>query len=191
MGKAGRYSKVNELIVWGVEGGMSLVLLALAVVMVVHGYYMIRNRVPYVVLPEGAMRVVAEKLAVRTGDTVYDLGCGDGRVIVMLQKQQPGAKYVGVENDWIVWLRARWTLKRPVRLVHGEISQTPLAPADRVFVYLGPEMMAELEPRFERELKSGSRVVSVQFPLPHRRPDETVELPQSKRYAARLFVYNY
>jgi hypothetical protein len=51
--------------------------------------------------------------------------------------------------------------------------------------------MAGLEPRFVSELGKGARVVSVQFPLPHRAPDEVVELPASRAHAARLYVYNY
>ncbi len=52
-------------------------------------------------------------------------------------------------------------------------------------------MMAELEPRFERELAAGVRVVSVQFPLPTRKADKVVELINSASHAAKLYVYNY
>jgi len=90
-----------------------------------------------------------------------------------------------------VWLRGQLRTRGRVRVEHGEIATASLSSANRVFAYLGPRMMAELEPRFERELPKGARVVSVQFPLPHREPDHTVELPASKRHAGRLFVYNY
>jgi hypothetical protein len=169
-----------------------LVLLALFVmVMVVYGYFMLRNRVPYVVLPDGAMKVVVEKLGVRNGDVVYDLGCGDGRVIAVLQCDNPKAQYIGVENNWVVWGLAVRRLWAGARLIRGEISKANLQEATRVFAYLGPKMMAELEPRFELELTRGARVVSVQFPLPNRKPDEEVELVGSASHAARLYVYNY
>jgi trans-aconitate methyltransferase len=155
------------------------------------GYYMLRNRVPYVVLPQGAMTLVAQHMGVTVADTVYDLGCGDGRVIGRLQTDCPGARYIGVENDPAVWLLARFKLKKSAKLIRAGIMDTPLTAATRIYVYLGPQLMAQLEPRFERELAPGARVVSVQFPLPNRKPDSVVELKDSANYAARLFVYNY
>ena len=172
-------------------GLFDAVLIALLLALMVHGFFMLRNRVPYVVLPDGAMSEVARTLGVRDSDVVYDLGCGDGRVILALRGVNSAAKYVGVENDWAVWLLAKWRLLSRAQLVRGEISGTPLDEATRVFAYLGPELMAELEPRFERELPQGARVVSVQFPLPTRPPAAVVELEHSRSHAARLYVYNY
>ena len=167
------------------------VLVAIVAGMVIHGYFMLRNRVPFVVLPDGAMAEVIRALNVLDSDTVYDLGCGDGRVILALRESNLHAHYVGVENDWSVWLLAKLRVRRLALIVRGEISQTPLADATRIFVYLGPQMMAELEPRFEKELPRGATVVSVQFPLPLRSPDVVIELPHSQSHAHRLFLYNY
>ncbi len=174
--------------------GLIVVLAALALfvmVMVVYGYFMLRNRVPYVVLPDGAMKAVVDRLGVRDGDFVYDLGCGDGRVIAALQSDNSNAQYIGVENNWVVWGLAMRRLRGRAKLVRGEISKANLQEATRVFAYLGPKMMAELELRFEMELPSGARLASVQFPLPNRKPDEEVELTGSASHAARLYIYNY
>ena len=167
------------------------VLVAIVAGMVIHGYFMLRNRVPYVVLPEGAMAEVSQVLDVRAGDVVYDLGCGDGRVILNLRQSNSQARYIGVENDWTVWVLANLRVRGRAQIVRGEISGTLLADATRIFVYLGPKMMSELEPRFSSELPHGAKVVSVQFPLPSRSPDAVVELPQSQSHARRLYLYNY
>ena len=167
------------------------VLVAVVAGMVIHGYFMLRNRVPFVVLPDGAMAEVIRALNVLDSDTVYDLGCGDGRVILALRESNLHARYVGVENDWSVWLLAKLRVRGRAQIIRGEISQTPLADATRIFVYLGPKMMSELEPRFTSELPHGAKVVSVQFPLPSRTPDAVVELPQSQSHARRLYLYNY
>lgn len=169
---------------------MTLVFASYGVVMAAHGYFMVHNRVPYVRLPKGALREAVAELGVRDKDVVYDLGCGDGRVLMALRAVNKSAKYIGVENDWTVWLLGRLRT-RGVTLVRGEISQAKLSEATRVFAYLGPKMMAELEPRFERELQTGARVVSVQFPLPNRPADKVVDLEHSLSHAAKLYVYNY
>jgi len=168
-----------------------VVLAGLVTVMVVHGYFMLRNRVPYVALPKAAMGEVARQLGVGDDDVVYDLGCGDGRVIAALQRVNSNARYTGVENNPLIWMMAAGRTGGRARIVRGEIAAAELDEATRVFVYLGPKLMAELEPRFERELPKGARVVSVQFPLPSRTPDAEMELVGSASYAARLYVYNY
>ncbi|GAC1370043.1 MAG: protein-lysine N-methyltransferase [Candidatus Saccharimonadales bacterium] len=162
-----------------------------AVFLAIHGYFMMRNRVPYVRLPWGAMAEVESELGVNNGDKVLDLGCGDGRVLTALSEACPGASYTGIENDWMVWLGARLRTSHLIKLVREEISAADMTEANKVFVYLGPKLMAELEPRFEMELPAGARVVSVQFALPNRKPDKVVVLSNSASHAACLYVYNY
>jgi len=185
------YNEAMHILALMVLGLMVVGLAVLLAGMVVYGYFMLRNRTPFVVLPAGAMDAVARRLGVGDRDTVYDLGCGDGRVLLALRALNSHARYLGVENNWVVWLLARRRLRGKARLVRGEISRLPLGEATRVYVYLGPQLMAELEPRFARELPPGARVVSIQFPLPTRPADAVVELPRSRDYAARLYVYNY
>jgi hypothetical protein len=171
--------------------GLVAAVVGFLLVLAVHGYFMLRNRVPYVRLPLGALPEVERELEVRGVDSVIDLGCGDGRVLTALQAACPQARYVGYENDWMVWIVARLRTPQGISLVRGEIAEAKLAEATRIFVYLGPKMMAELEPRFERELPAGARVVSVQFALPNRKPDKVVQLQNSASHAACLYVYNY
>jgi trans-aconitate methyltransferase len=166
-------------------------LLGAVLVLVVHGYFMLRNQVPFVVMPAGGMDQIAQALGVRDGDVVFDLGCGDGRVLMALHRVNSKARFYGVENDLVVWLLAKLRTRGRVKVAREEIARTPLGEANRIFAYLGAGLMADLEPRFERELKPGARVVSVQFPLPHRAPERVVVLTNSASHAAKLYVYDY
>jgi hypothetical protein len=98
---------------------------------------------------------------------------------------------VGVENDPVMLSVAWLRVGRKARLRLGDMRATPLGEADRVFAYLSPRFMALLEPKFERELKPGARVVSLQFALPHRRPSREIELKQGPAHARWLYVYDY
>ena len=178
------------LLVVGLNSMLVVALAGALVVLALHSYFMLRNSVPYVLLPVGALPIVARELDVRPQDTVYDLGCGDGRVLRALQSVCSEARYVGVENDPVVWALAKLRT-RNVQIRRGEIATTSLHAATRVYAYLGPQLMAELELRFERELPAGARVVSVQFPLPTRQADNIIELDNSLSYASRLYVYTY
>ncbi len=167
------------------------VLALVGVAIATYVFYAVRNRVQYVVLPAPTIAMLVSKLGVRGRETVYDLGCGDGRVIGALMKDNPNAVYVGVENNPVIWALAKLRLRSKARVVLGEIMAAKLHDAKRVFVYLGPKLMSQLEPKFELELQRGARVVSIQYPLPGRAPHEVVEVPGSPSHAGRLYVYDY
>jgi SAM-dependent methyltransferase len=150
-----------------------------------------RNVVPPVFTPRGAVDEVIEALELPERGLLVDVGCGDGRLLADAVKLRPGLRAVGVENNPVVWCVARWRLGRRAKVVLGQIENMELTGADRVFAYLGPGLMAELEPRFERELSKGALVVSQQFPLPHRTPNRVVKLKHGKVFAKELFIYEY
>ncbi len=154
-----------------------------------HGYFLLRNRVPYVSLPDAAIPQVLKALQLARGDVVYDLGCGDGRVL-MAVKAVGGVSCVGIENNFLLLGLARWRTRGAVRLVRRDVLDQDLSRANRVVVYLGPELMRRLEPRFDQMLPRGARVVSVQFPLA-RRAQAVIELKGSASYAAKAYVYQY
>ncbi|MHB0994891.1 MAG: SAM-dependent methyltransferase [Elusimicrobiales bacterium] len=124
--------------------------------------------VPFVPVPAGAARKMLEAAGLKPGETVYDLGCGDGR-IVHLAAREYGAKGVGVELSPIMYLlaKARGALRGPsaeIRL--GDFRNQDLSKADVVCCYLNSKTMAALRDKFLRELKPGARVVSCVYRIP-------------------------
>jgi precorrin-6B methylase 2 len=149
-----------------------------------------RNKVPYVAAPPRVLAQIVAALKLPEQGVLWDLGCGDGRVLRAAHKASPGLGIAGVDNNPMPLQLARWSLGRAARLVHGDILAIDLHKAARVFVYLGPELMEALEPRFE-QLPKGARVVSMQFALPHRKPTSEIVLEHGRPYAAKLYVYDY
>jgi SAM-dependent methyltransferase len=170
---------------------MIVLTLAVLLVVVVHLVAAGRNAVPPVFTPPGVLAQVVEALDLPERGRLVDLGCGDGRVLWAVLKRRPRLRVTGVENNPVVFALAWRRLRDKAALEMREIEDVPLEGVDRVFAYLGPGLMAALEPRFERELQKGARVVSQQFPLPGRRPDRVVELKGGKPYANKLYVYDY
>jgi len=158
---------------------------------VVHLLVSGRNKVPPVFTPVGVLDQVVEVLDLPEHGRLVDLGCGDGRVLEAVLARRPGLKATGVENNPVVMGLAKARLKGRAELIRGQIEDRHFQGVQRVFAYLGPELMARLEPRFEQELPKGARVVSQQFPLPGRKPDRVVELVGGKPHAAKLYVYDY
>jgi trans-aconitate methyltransferase len=121
------------------------------------------------------------KLAhVTAADVVYDLGSGDGR-IVMLAAQKYGARAVGVEIDpALVEISRRIAADGEVAdratFLQSDLFETDISPATVVTLYLSPSVNARLEPKLRRELRPGTRIVSHQFPMPDWAPDMTVRV---------------
>ncbi len=111
-------------------------------------------------------------------DTVFDLGSGDGRIVIVAA-QKYGARGVGVEIDGGLVERSRVNAKDAgvadrVSFIHGDMFDADLSAADVVMLYLSLSLNSDLEPKLRRELRPGSRIVSHQFPIGRWAPDRTM-----------------
>ncbi|MCX6649493.1 MAG: SAM-dependent methyltransferase [Candidatus Bathyarchaeota archaeon] len=119
------------------------------------------------------------------GDIVYDLGSGDGRIVI--EAAERGARGVGVEADPIrvLWsrLRARRSHVRDrIRFIWGDFFKNSVAEATVVTVYQGESINNRLREKFEAELRPGSRIVSFSFKF------EGWE-PAKKHHDADVYLY--
>ncbi|HMD34603.1 MAG TPA: methyltransferase domain-containing protein [Vicinamibacterales bacterium] len=113
-------------------------------------------------------------------DVVYDLGSGDGR-IVMLAAQKYGARGVGIEIDPQLVERSRQVARDGevgdrVTFVQGDFFSADISKATVVTLWLSEGLNARLEPKLRRELRPGSRIVSHQFRMAEWRPDRMLQL---------------
>lgn len=115
--------------------------------------------------------------SVTSADVVYDLGSGDGR-IVMLAAQKYGARGVGIEIDPKLVTIARQVAKDGeaegrVTFIQGDLFDADISRATVVTIYLSPGVNKRLEPKLRKELRPGTRIVSHQFPIGNWSPEET------------------
>ncbi|MGI6035351.1 MAG: class I SAM-dependent methyltransferase [Limnochordia bacterium] len=129
------------------------------------------------------MHSMLERARLMPGETLWDLGAGDGRFLVAAL--QRGAMVVGVEIDPVRWficcLRCRG-FKGQARVVRGNMFNISLEEADVVTFYLSQAAADRLRDKLEQELKQGARVVSYRRPIPGWRPSQIDE-------QNRVFVY--
>jgi SAM-dependent methyltransferase len=102
-------------------------------------------------------------------DVVYDLGSGDGRIVI-LAAQKYGARGVGIEIDPKLVAVSRQVAREGevegrVRFVEGDLFEADISEATVVTLYLSPNMNRRLEPKLRGELRPGARIVSHQFPV--------------------------
>ncbi len=138
-------------------------------------------RTPDIYFVPTRQAVVGEMLRLaRVGpdDVVYDLGSGDGRIVV-LAAQKYGARGVGIEIDPELVKVARegareGEVEDRVSFVEGDLFTADISPATVVMLYLSPGINARLAPKLRRELRPGTRIVSHQFRIATWPPDQTV-----------------
>jgi ribosomal protein L11 methylase PrmA len=117
-----------------------------------------------------------ELAKVKKGDTVYDLGCGDGRIVVAAAKL--GAKGKGFDIDPARIKDSLANVKKnkvedSVEIVQADIFKLDLRPADVVTLYLLPSLNVKLIPQLEK-LKPGTRIVSHDFEMAGVKPDKVI-----------------
>ncbi|MEK7405584.1 MAG: methyltransferase domain-containing protein [Acidobacteriota bacterium] len=125
---------------------------------------------PYVPSPQPVVDRMLEAAAIKPGETVYDLGCGDARVLITAARKFK-ARGVGVELSAELVKRANAQirdlgLQNRVTIIQGDLLEVDLHPADVVTVYLLTSSNERLKPKLESSLKPGARVVSHDFIMP-------------------------
>lgn len=135
---------------------------------------------PYVATPESVGHEMLRLAGVGPDDVVYDLGSGDGRLVIAAARDF-GARGVGVEiNPQLVGESQERAVRAGVadrlRFVWQDLFVTPLREATVVTLYLGDALNLRLRPRLLAELAPGTRIVSHDFAMGDWRPDRSVTL---------------
>ena len=122
---------------------------------------------PFVPTPLPRVRKMLELAKIEPGDKVYDLGCGDGR-LVHLASREKQAKAVGFELSPPIWLWAKiaqpfWNSKAKIKF--RNFYKQDISDADVIFCYLMPETLKKFQKELGK-LKKGTRIVSYAFKIP-------------------------
>ena len=157
----------------------------------------IQMRVPdavYVGTPYDIISMMLQMAEVKTSDLVYDLGCGDARMLV-LAAQKYGAHGVGYEIDPELVIRSRQNVSKNnvqdlVKIIQADIFTLDLGNVDVMPLYLNPDMLVRLMPQVKK-MKPGSRLVLHEYGLPAPyKPDKTITVVSNEDNAERrLMLY--
>lgn len=141
--------------------------------------------VPFITTPDEVVHRMLALAQTRPGDLVADLGSGDGRIVIAAA-QKFGARGLGIELDARLVERSRENAARAgvadrVSFVQGDVLAADISAASVVTVYLLPDLMNRLQPRFLQRLQPGTRIVSHAFTMTGWRPDgrETMHIAKS------------
>jgi SAM-dependent methyltransferase len=147
----------------------------------------------YVPTPHDVVEKMLELADVKKTDVVYDLGCGDGRIVVQAAKKR-GCKGVGFEISPPRLKEARENVKSNnvghlVEIKNEDLFQVDFSEATVLPMYLLPKMLAELRPKFEK-LKPGTRIISHDYTIEGIKEDKLVTVV-SKETGVEHYLYVY
>lgn len=136
-----------------------------------------KQGVIYLSTPPMVVDKMLEMAQVKKQDLVYDLGCGDGRIVIAAAKKY-GCKAVGFEIEEEIVKQARENVKKNnlehlARIEQKDIFKVDLSPADVITLYLTDKMNVQLIPQLQK-LKDGARIVSHDFDMKGVIPDKAI-----------------
>lgn len=147
---------------------------------------------PFVPTPMPVVRKMLEAAGINKDDLVYDLGCGDGRIVIEAARQY-GARGVGIEYDLRLCEEARARAEQEgisalVEIRHEDISKSDFSDATVVMLYLLPESLKILEPKL-KALRRGTRIVAHDYGIGDWKPLHTEVLWTQDSFKHRVSVW--
>ncbi len=140
---------------------------------------------PYLPTRARDLQRLVQLAGFRDGQRVYDLGAGDGRLL-LAATAAARVRAVGYEISFMPWLVARWRLRGRAKIFLRDFFRADLSDADVLVCFLTPRPMARLAVKLRQELRPGTIVLSYAFPIPDLGPGQ-----QDKPTADQISIYKY
>jgi 16S rRNA A1518/A1519 N6-dimethyltransferase RsmA/KsgA/DIM1 with predicted DNA glycosylase/AP lyase activity len=122
--------------------------------------------IPFIVTREKAIELIIRELQLKNNSVLYDLGCGDGRILTRAIRNTPGARGIGMEKGIIPYLLACMrTRKLPIKIMYKDLFSTDLSGATHIYCYLHHTVMGKVEEKIIDECKKGTRIVVNDYPF--------------------------
>jgi len=151
------------------------------------------NLAPYVVAPTHAIDKMLNMANLKSGEVLYDLGCGEGNILIEAA-QRYKVKAVGIEISGHLAQAAAEKVRKQglqdrIKIIHGDFMKTNLSEANVVTLYLATTANGTLRPNLERFLRPNTRVVSYDYPIPGWKPIDTSESSGSQGATHMIYLY--
>ena len=147
---------------------------------------------PFVPIPNGISKEIIKNLNLNNQSVFYDLGCGDGRILIDVVNSSPNIKAVGIEKAFLPYFLAKIKTRRfeNIEIKRGDIFKENLSSTTDIFLYLYPQVLDRLLPNLESQCKKGTKIISCDFEFKGKKPTKIINLNTNSRRGKKLFVYN-
>jgi protein-L-isoaspartate O-methyltransferase len=146
---------------------------------------------PYVASPQRVVERMLEMAAPKPGEIIYDLGCGDGRILFCAaEKYQMRAVGIEIDEKLVQQVSdsiARRGMQQRVAVKQGNLLDMDLSEADVVTIYLMTQSNEVLRPKLEKMLRPGARVVSYDYAVPGWKPKRVDKSEEARGHLIYLY----
>lgn len=141
---------------------------------------------PYVMMDKIVIREALKLANLKKGEIFYDLGCGNGDVLIEAAKM--GAKATGFEISpyYYIYAKLKTQAFKNIKVKYRDINKVDFSKADVIYCYLLPEFLKKLASKFRKEMKKSSRLISVGFPIPMLKNEIVSSIDKHK-----IFIYKF
>jgi protein-L-isoaspartate O-methyltransferase len=149
---------------------------------------------PYFPTPQSIVDKMLQLGELKAGEKMYDLGSGDGRIVIMAARKYK-ADATGVELDDTLYKQSSLRIKTlglesRARIIHGDLLQQDYSSYDLLTIYLLPVAIQKITPIFEKQLKQGTRIVAHDFEFPQWTPAKVLDIDDDgEGRSHRLYLY--
>ena len=151
---------------------------------------------PYYPTPETIVQRMLDLGGLKAGERMFDLGSGDGRIVIMAAQQYRAlATGVELDGDLVQSSTARISqlgLEKTANIIYGDILRQNYSSADLITVYLLPDSNLKLRPILDAQLKKGTRIVAHDFPIGGWEPVKTVTVAddgEGRSHTLYLYIH--
>lgn len=151
---------------------------------------------PYYPTPESIVARMLDLGQLKAGETMYDLGSGDGRIVIMAaQRYRAISKGVELDADLVTSSTAKIQqlgLERMATIIYGDILKQNYSDADLLTVYLLPDSNLKLRPILDAQLKKGTRIVAHDFPIGGWTPNKEITIAddgEGRSHTLYLYIH--
>lgn len=145
---------------------------------------------PFAPTPKSVIRKALKLANLKPGETLYDLGCGTGKVLIIGEKEF-GAKVIGFEISPLLFFISKLNFflnGTKGKIYFQDFFSANLKRANVIFLYLTPKLLLKLEKKLFKELTPGTRIVCYSSPLPSKKPTQIIPLSEMKN-KINLYLY--
>lgn len=157
---------------------------------------LLKNKTPFIPTPRNVFSYIEKAFGPLDNAKFFDLGSGDARVINYLAQKNLSGEFVGIENNLfaIILTKIKFFFKKidNTKILKQNFFDTDISSATHIYLYIYPNVMDDLLPKFDKELKSGTKIVSLNYSFTNKKPIASIDLKKKRfRIARKLFIYEF